>query len=150
MGRNLLYSFGLWKKFGVCQFSSSSGSLDWNLAWSALCLFKFVSQAVSPVCPWKARSPMQSYTLPLHHFDLKFKMKKTMSTIRSVSKIKLFYLTVQFKIVFKKCFTDIEMHSFRNILNLTLFLFKTCATLYCIHITIAVLTCLVLTDGPWG
>lgn len=72
VGRKLLIDMGcLHRELGTCQFSSISGLLNGGILLRVVCLFKFVSQTVSPVRPWKARSPTLSNTRHRDPFDLK-------------------------------------------------------------------------------
>lgn len=72
VGRKLLIDMGcLHRELGTCQFSSISGLLNGGILLRVVCLFKFVSQTVSPVRPWKARSPTLSNTCHWDPFDLK-------------------------------------------------------------------------------
>lgn len=71
VGRRLLIDMGcLHRELGTCQFSSISGLLNGGILLRVVCLFKFVSQTVSPVRPWKARSPTLSNTRHRDPFDL--------------------------------------------------------------------------------
>lgn len=70
-GQKVAYRYGMSsQELGTCQFSSISGLLNGGILLRVVCLFKFVSQTVSPVRLWKARSPTLSNTCHRDPFDL--------------------------------------------------------------------------------